>query len=106
VGLREAAELADVISRIVEERASLDELERYGSERTAEWNDLLGLSGGLAAGARTSEWVRRRAGRILPCLPVSGAQLSQVVSQLDLKLPRAVPVKTAKKEKKPKKAAR
>lgn len=100
VGLREAAELADVISRIVEERASLTELETYGSQRVAEWNDLLGLSGGLAAGARTSEWMRARAGRILPCLPVSGAHLAPVASQLELKLPKSVPAKTPKKAKK------
>jgi 2-polyprenyl-6-methoxyphenol hydroxylase-like FAD-dependent oxidoreductase len=94
VGLREAAELAEKVARIVRDGAPLEELERYGSDRVTEWRELLGLSGGLEPASGAGDWIRKRAGRILPCLPASGPELAQLAGQLGLELPRTEAAKS------------
>jgi 2-polyprenyl-6-methoxyphenol hydroxylase-like FAD-dependent oxidoreductase len=87
VGLREAADLAQRISRILhDEETATQELEEYGAERSSEWKRLLGLTSHLVPGAGASDWVRAHAPRIFPCLPGSGEALTQLASQLGLEL--------------------
>ena len=42
----------------------------------AQWEQLLGLKGAPKAGAATDAWVRQQCGRLLPCLPAPGGDLS------------------------------
>jgi hypothetical protein len=59
-------------------------LAAYDAQRRQEWRALLGLEGGLKARPSAGEWVRRRAGRILPCLAASGPDLADLADQLGL----------------------
>jgi 2-polyprenyl-6-methoxyphenol hydroxylase-like FAD-dependent oxidoreductase len=84
VGLSEAAQLVGILRKILRERAPFEGLETYNRERQEEWQQLLGLAGGLKAGPKTNSWVSQRHARILPCLPGSGADLTRLAGQLGL----------------------
>jgi 2-polyprenyl-6-methoxyphenol hydroxylase-like FAD-dependent oxidoreductase len=84
VGLTEAHSLATSVTRILRQEAPIDLLESYEEARQAEWQELLGLNGGLRADDRTNPWVRERRGRILSCLPGSGTHLASLARQLGL----------------------
>ncbi len=86
VGLCEAAALVSRLRLILRERASLEVLESYNRERQAEWQRLLGLSGGPRPRADTDPWVSQRRAKILPCLPGSDADLSSLAAQLRLEV--------------------
>ncbi|HUF78388.1 MAG TPA: FAD-dependent monooxygenase [Thermoanaerobaculia bacterium] len=83
-GLAEANDLASRIARVLRRGSSRDLLESYGRERHAEWRRLLGAR--VEAGPEASDWVRERAGRIVPCLPGLGADLDRLAGQLGLRL--------------------
>ena len=85
VGLREAAELADVIEGELQGKGEPGRLGQYNGERVAEWRHLLGLEGGLQAEDNADPWVRERAERLLPCIPASGSDLATLAAQLRLK---------------------
>lgn len=85
LGLAEAHDLAERIAGVLRQGASRDLFEAYGRERRSGWQRLLG--GEVEAGPEASDWVRRRAGRILPCLPASGEDLDRLLGQLGLRLP-------------------
>jgi NADPH-dependent dioxygenase len=84
IGLLEGEALAATIARSVDGSGSMSEFERYGTARTAEWKNLLGLSGRLASTEGTGAWVQRRAERMQRCLPASGPHLRQLLDQLHL----------------------
>jgi 2-polyprenyl-6-methoxyphenol hydroxylase-like FAD-dependent oxidoreductase len=84
LGLSEAEDLADKLAAILRGRASLETLEDYNLERRGEWQRLLGA--GLTPTDQASPWVKRRAARILTCLPASGADLVALAGQLGLTL--------------------
>jgi len=84
VGFREAHALATALHRILREGASMEELERYDRERRAEWRQLQGLDGGLAATEASDPWVAEHADRLLACLPASGAGLVAIAHALHL----------------------
>jgi hypothetical protein len=58
----------------------------YGGEREREWHDLLGLKVRFELPHDAPPWLVRHARRIVPALPVSGAELPQVLEQLGLRL--------------------
>jgi 2-polyprenyl-6-methoxyphenol hydroxylase-like FAD-dependent oxidoreductase len=68
-GFLEAEALAESVRKVVRENGSMQLFEAYNRQWREQWRRLLGLAGGLKGRAQTSEWIRGRAGRILPCLP-------------------------------------
>ena len=84
VGLREAADLAGIVTDILHDGDTPQRLEAYNRERLAEWRFLLGREGGLVPGEQAEPWVARNAGRLLPCLPASGRDLIELARRLGL----------------------
>ena len=82
VGLSEGAALARNLRKMLRDRAPAGVLETYDRERQQEWQQLLGLKGGLKPRSDTDAWVSQRRSRILPCLPASNADLSRLAAQL------------------------
>jgi FAD binding domain len=76
VGIAEAAGLARIIARVLNEGAPFNEFDSYNTDWTREWLRL--LSG------KPDPWVAARADRILSCLPAHGDELERLVSQLGL----------------------
>lgn len=83
VGLREAADLAGRLVRILREGASPALLATYETERLAEWRRLLSRDT-FHAGPKASPWVKAHRRRLPPCLPGSGAELVALAAQLGL----------------------
>ena len=83
-GLAEAHDLAGRIARVLRRGSSRDLLAAYGRERREAWRRLLG--GRVEAGPEAPEWVRKQAGRIVPCLPGFGPDLDRLAAQLGLRL--------------------
>ncbi len=86
LGLCEADQLAQVLTRILKENAPSKELDRFGEEYLAASQLLLGKGGELKPTAETSPWVRRYADRLLPCLPATGADLKLLLRELGLEV--------------------
>jgi 2-polyprenyl-6-methoxyphenol hydroxylase-like FAD-dependent oxidoreductase len=84
VGLREGLDLANRITGVLTENASVRSLEAYSNQRIDEWRNLFGLEGGLTSGTQTDPWVKQRCGRLLSCLPASGEHLAALAGQLGL----------------------
>jgi 2-polyprenyl-6-methoxyphenol hydroxylase-like FAD-dependent oxidoreductase len=91
LGLREGADLAAKLTRILREKAPLDLLETYNLEHRTEWEQMLGLKGGPKPGAKTDPWVRQRGGELFSCIPASGPELTLLLSQLGLEFEQAGP---------------
>jgi 2-polyprenyl-6-methoxyphenol hydroxylase-like FAD-dependent oxidoreductase len=91
LGMREAADLAARLARILGEDGPPSLLEAYNLEYRAEWEQLLGLKGGVKADPAAGAWVRERRARPLPCLPASGSELGLLLSQLGLEWERPAP---------------
>jgi 2-polyprenyl-6-methoxyphenol hydroxylase-like FAD-dependent oxidoreductase len=85
-GLVEAEKLADALTSVLNGKAPLDRLETYNQECREEWRRLLGLSGAITTRPKTDVWIKQQSARILPCLPASGEDLSQLLNQLELDL--------------------
>ena len=88
VGFREARDLTGILASILCEGGSVERLPAYHEERTAEWRSLLGLEGGLHAGAGTAPWLQQQRDRLLAGLPASGADLAAAARQLNLEYVR------------------
>ena len=95
LGMREGADLAAKLKRILREKASADLLEDYSLEHRAEWEPLLGLRGAPKAGAAAGAWGRAHGARALSCLPASGQELSLLLNQMGLEWGRAGPGKAS-----------
>ncbi|HXR06203.1 MAG TPA: FAD-dependent monooxygenase [Candidatus Acidoferrum sp.] len=91
MGMCEGADLAAKLRRILREKASPDLLESYHREHHAQWEQLLGLKAAPKAGAATDAWVRQQCGRLLPCLPALGGDLTLLLRQLGLEFECASP---------------
>ncbi len=92
VGLREAAQLAEILGGNLRGSSSRDALAAYGSQRQNEWQQLLGVGGPhLATVGDVSPWISDRIDRIVPCIPASGVHLAQLVRQLGLE-PKVAPL--------------
>jgi 2-polyprenyl-6-methoxyphenol hydroxylase-like FAD-dependent oxidoreductase len=84
VGLREAAELAGRVKKILREKASMDLLQDYNNDRRAEWQRLLGLNGEPKPTDRASPWIKEHSAKIPACLPASGEELVFLLNRLGL----------------------
>jgi len=91
MGMREGADLAARLKRILRENGSPDLLEAYNREQHTQWERLLGLQGEPKAGAATAAWVRQHGGRMLRCLPALDGDLSLLLNQLGLEFEFAGP---------------
>jgi 2-polyprenyl-6-methoxyphenol hydroxylase-like FAD-dependent oxidoreductase len=89
LGMREGADLAALLKRILRDKGPLDLLDAYNLEHRREWEQLLGLKGGLKPGAATDAWVRGHCGKALSCIPASGRELSLLARQLGLEFDSA-----------------
>ncbi len=100
VGFREAHQLTSVLADALRSkdpfanlvsgeaaRAGQDPLLDYERKRLAEWGQLLGLRGAPQPGELATDWTRRHAPRMLPCIPASGEDLSLLLKQAGLELP-------------------
>lgn len=87
IGLREAADLAHALARILVHAASPQLLDSYQQQRRAEWRFLLGAEAGLAPRPGAPAWSSENRARLLPCLPGSGPELGFLAAQLGLALP-------------------
>jgi NADPH-dependent dioxygenase len=86
LGLREAGEIAAAIKASLRGENSTSIFETFDQRNRKQWLQLLGLNGALKTTSATDDWVKRRAARILPCLPASGDDLAQCLTQLHLEL--------------------
>lgn len=91
-GLREGYELATRITRLLRQEAPADLLEIQGRAAHGEWRALLGLRGRPAVSPKASPWVRKRSGRIVPCIPASGRDLELLLEQIGLTLTPLTPL--------------
>jgi 2-polyprenyl-6-methoxyphenol hydroxylase-like FAD-dependent oxidoreductase len=86
IGFREAADLADVLTRILRKGGSRDLLKDYDRAHWGEWSQLLGFKTGATSTGTAAEWARRRAARIVGSIPASGADLTCLLKQLGIDL--------------------
>jgi 2-polyprenyl-6-methoxyphenol hydroxylase-like FAD-dependent oxidoreductase len=84
VGLCEAETLAHHLHNILRGGTGLKVMENYNRQWQEEWRRLLGSTGGLSARGEKDAWTKRRAARILSCLPGSGEELPRLAGQLGL----------------------
>lgn len=83
-GFAEVEMLAQLISRIQKQKASLEIMGTYEKAQNIRWHHLLGKSGALKNRAQTNTWAAKRAGRLLSCLPGLDSDLSALATQLGL----------------------
>jgi 2-polyprenyl-6-methoxyphenol hydroxylase-like FAD-dependent oxidoreductase len=83
-GMHESVDLADRLSKSLAADEDLDGLEEYGRNTTKEWKRMLGLEPTVIAESGAAPWVAENRGRILSCLPGSGAELKQLAGQIGL----------------------
>jgi len=86
VGLREAADLTEIIAGILHQGQPAGRLETYNQQRLAEWHQLLRRNGGLQADSHADPWLAQRSGKLLSCLPATGDQLARLAQPLGLQL--------------------
>lgn len=89
VGLREAADLARHLHRVLREHSSFDTLGTYETAWRREWRRLFGARGHTSPTATAGTWARRHAARIPSCIPASGEDLDALLRQIGLALPPA-----------------
>lgn len=87
VGLREAHDLVEAITRIEREGALPEILATWSDERRLEWMRLQGRAGKLRDNGLGNAWVVEHAARILPCMPGSGEHLDALLRQIGLRAP-------------------
>lgn len=85
VGLFEARELAQRIANSIRDGSSRH-LERYGAEREREWHKLFGLNVQFNLLPHAPRWLAAHARRLVPALPASGPELTDVLAKLGLRL--------------------
>jgi 2-polyprenyl-6-methoxyphenol hydroxylase-like FAD-dependent oxidoreductase len=84
IGFREAADLSWRLLTALSNPESTAVLESYGDHWKSEWKNLLDLGSTLKPGPGTDPWVAERVKRIPPCVPVSGQDMRELLSQLGL----------------------
>ncbi len=85
IGFREAASLVAAITQIVrKEKGAANLLANYESSQRCEWQKLLNVKSKALANPAPSDWVRRRADRIIGSIPASGPDLAFLVHRLGI----------------------
>lgn len=91
VGLDEGSELALRMGEALRRSGSPPFGVHYCAQRRRQWLELLGLERRAAVSARSPDWVRRHAPRLVGCLPASEADLDDLLAQLRLTASSAPP---------------
>ena len=86
VGLREAAELADIIAGVLQDDGPTERFAAYDRKRQSEWQYLLSLASRSRARDTAQAWAHQYAGRLVPCLPASGEALAKLADRLAIKI--------------------
>jgi 2-polyprenyl-6-methoxyphenol hydroxylase-like FAD-dependent oxidoreductase len=86
VGLREACELANAVSDCLDGRQLEHLVLGYAEQRRLEWRRLLGLGAEPTLGRQMPAWAQAHLTDLVSALPVSGADLDDMLDQLDLML--------------------
>lgn len=86
VGLFEAYDLTRRIADSVRSGGSPSLLERYGNEREREWHKLLGVNVSFELLPGAPSWLASHARRLVPALPASGPDLTEILRGLGLRL--------------------
>ena len=84
VGMCEAADLAETMTKILRRNAPLERLERYNEQWREEWQRLLGIKGTLRPLESSRQWTKERCGQLLPCLPASGDNMGSLLNSIGL----------------------
>jgi 2-polyprenyl-6-methoxyphenol hydroxylase-like FAD-dependent oxidoreductase len=85
LGMREAGDLAQRITRALREGGGPTALADYSRKWHGEWEQLLGINGGLRPREDAPGWVKNRAAAIAECLPATGADFLKLAAQISLK---------------------
>jgi 2-polyprenyl-6-methoxyphenol hydroxylase-like FAD-dependent oxidoreductase len=83
-GFLEGADFSAALVRMLRGNAGLEEMEGYGRNWQNQWSQVLGLTGEIRPGNRSTPWVAAQAGRLWPCLPGLGNDLAGLMAQLGL----------------------
>jgi 2-polyprenyl-6-methoxyphenol hydroxylase-like FAD-dependent oxidoreductase len=86
LGLAEAADLVAHLDACLNRGRSPETLLAYGSEHQREWHKLLGYHVRFDVLPHAPPWLAALAREVPPVLPVSGADLREVLKQLGLKV--------------------
>jgi 2-polyprenyl-6-methoxyphenol hydroxylase-like FAD-dependent oxidoreductase len=86
VGLIEAHQLVNRIVETSTTQRGVSPLERYELERQREWHKLLGVNVSFQLLPHAPPWLAAHARRLVPALPASGGDLSEVLQRLGLEL--------------------
>jgi 3-(3-hydroxy-phenyl)propionate hydroxylase len=86
VGLLEVHDLVNRISEASELGGGSAPLERYEIERQREWHKLLGVNVAFQLLPHAPPWLAAHARRVVPALPASGKDLSEMLHELGLEL--------------------
>jgi len=84
VGLCEAADLAETMTRILRRHAPLELLQQYNEHWREEWQRLLGIKGALRPLQSGRQWSKERGGQVLPCLSASGDNVGTLLNSIGL----------------------
>jgi 2-polyprenyl-6-methoxyphenol hydroxylase-like FAD-dependent oxidoreductase len=87
VGFAEARQLASCLGQILRGKAPVESLAGYESASRRQWELLLNVKRTLRPHQQANAWTRKRADRILPCLPAFGGDLNLLLAQIGLELP-------------------
>ncbi len=98
IGLREGRDLADRLTAILRDGASVSSLEAYGAERLGEWRRHLGFDAGFRIADGAPNWVDPIAARLVSSLPASGRDLEALLDQVGIRIiddpPKQPPIPT------------
>ncbi len=81
VGMAEAEELSDHLTRVIRNHATLDFLETYNQHRQSEWRQLLEAKAAFEMPVHASPWLREHGAKMICCLPASGSDLIHLLRQ-------------------------
>lgn len=85
VGLDEADELAQRMANALRTPGAPPFGEHYNARRTQQWRRVLGLEAHATMTSRSPRWAQRYVDRLTACLPASGADLEDLLAQLNLR---------------------
>ena len=83
-GLTEARGLVEHMAGCIQNGKSLAGLEQLGAASEREWQRLLGFGTFYEARSNAPAWLREQARRLVPTLPLSGADLQHALKQLGI----------------------
>lgn len=83
VGMREVAELSDIMTGLLRGKGDGHSLAGYSDRREAEWRYLLGLTHPERNPKADSPWLARYFDRLVSSLPASGQHLTELIGEAE-----------------------